>query len=58
MEQDKHDVHPELIPYTGLRKCKMREKMSIENRRRVRKNMTVRAKNWNADEVTNYGLEP
>ena len=36
----------------------MREKMSIENRRRVRKNMTVRAKNWNADEVTNYGLEP
>ena len=29
VEQDKHNVHPKLIPHTGLKKWKMREKMSI-----------------------------
>lgn len=57
-EQDKHDVHPELTPYTGLKKYKMREKMSIEIRRRVRKNVTARARNWNTDDVADYDLEP
>ena len=58
VEQDKHNVHPKLIPHTGLKKWKMREKMRIENSQRVRKTMTVRAKSWNTDDVTNHDLEP